>query len=158
MDGQNYDDADRAQPDVTIIDPQAATGPADVLAGGREPWRPTGRQVRLAAVTAVMLLAAAGVVAVVDDRRDERALDRAAVQAVRLAASEFSSDGFVAVDDGTRGPLDGPLPIGLRNDGRFPVRVLSMALDGPGYAPVEVGEDISPGGLIDVVLRDSRPC
>lgn len=131
-------------PPVTIVDPLTPARDGDVLAGGREPWHPSARQVVV--LVGVLALLAAATVAVLAERRD-RALDEAARRDVALAVSvrEELADTSAAI------------PVQLVNLGTRPVRVLAVAL--PESTPAELrGATLETGGTVDVVVPDTRPC
>jgi hypothetical protein len=106
------------------VDPHA---PTDVLAAGRDPWRPTRRQVVLTVVPLLVVALVGGALTVLV--RHVQA-DRADRRAVRAMAFEVHAD----VD---AQPGDGPsLPLQLRNRAAFEYSVLDVRFDAPGFPAV----------------------
>jgi hypothetical protein len=134
------------QPRVTIVDPDAPSGPpVDVLEGGRG-WRPRLDR-RTLLVTLLVALIAAGAAAtraVWEDRR----LDRAALAAVRL----ILTDPLVEPETGD------VLPLALRNDGPDALRLVSVRLEAEGYAETPVGTTLAPSEVGALPVLDTRPC
>jgi hypothetical protein len=138
------------RPEVTIVDPSAPTTPADVLTGGREPWRPTRRQARLAAVVTVAV-AALGITGwLVADLLRDRAADRALVRAMAFTVSETDTALFLSSD------LAPTLEILSRTPGS--VRILDVRVDAPGFPVLAVDEPVGHFGNVTVPLDREASC
>jgi hypothetical protein len=96
-------------PPITIVDPNSPTGTTDLLDSGRDPWRPTRRQVVVTAVLLMLVGLVAGGVAQWRHVRHERALDRADHRQLRLLTTATCCD--LVADSPLR------LLVGVRNDG-----------------------------------------
>lgn len=137
-----------APPPITIVDPNALPGAADLLDSGRDPWRPSARQ-RLAITATVLAVAVAiGAVAQVRHVRHEHALDAAAARDV----------GF-SLDDGGGVMLTDDEPVvTLQSAGRLPVTVLGVTLAWPGYSEVQVSVPLAAYGSTQITLTSAGSC
>jgi len=142
---------DLQPPPVTIVDPNAQTGTADVLSSGRDPWRPSRRQAQVIGVVVAVAAIAAGSAAVARHRQVEAAKDRAAVRGLILHPA-IPGPQLTQTADG-----DAPPPIAVRNDGRLPVRLLGARL-GPANPRVALDVTLIPAGITQFDLPDTRPC
>ena len=137
-------------PPITVVDPNASAGTADLLDHGRDPWRPTRRQAVLG--TAVLLLVGlvAGGVAQWRHVRHERALDRADQRQLRLFTTATCCD--VVVD----GPVQ--LLVSVRNDGPDVARLQRVRL--PGNADWVPDNDLLlvPGATADLPVPLRSGC
>jgi hypothetical protein len=109
-------------PPVTIVDPNAPPGTADLLDHGRDPWRPSRRQAVVIAATVLTTAVVAGVTAQVRHSQHERALDAAAERAVLFFLDSTSAESDM-----------GHQSLGLINEGPSAVRVLDVGFVGDGY-------------------------
>jgi hypothetical protein len=139
---------DLPPPPVTIVDPNAPTGTADLLDSGRDPWRPSRRQVLVGVVVVLLLGLAAGAVAQVRHVRHEHALDAAAVRDVRIV-----------VDSGDGGLLtDGEPEVTLVSTGRLPVTVLEVALEWPGHVERGARQEVPLVASARVPVTTGKDC
>jgi hypothetical protein len=136
---------DREPPPITIVDPHAAPGTADLLDSGRDPWRPTRANLLAGAVALLLLgLLGAGVAQVRHVQaqhaaaRHERDLDRAAVAAVALTVGVVEPGYFYD------GPGTPPLQVTVTNVGTDTVHLTGLTLEGSDV-PVDVGGDLPAG-------------
>jgi hypothetical protein len=133
-------------PPVTIVDPNAPAGTADLLDSGRDPWRPT-RATLLTGAVAVLVLGIVGaglaqlrhVQAQHAAARHERDLDRAAVAAVALTV------GVVEPESVLDGPGPPPLQVTVTNVGTDTIHLTGLTLEDVAV-PVDIGGDL-PGGV-----------
>jgi hypothetical protein len=134
-------------PEVTIVDPNAPPGTADLLDSDRDPWRPSRAQAVVLGVVVVTAALVLGVTAEVRHARHERALDAAAVRAVAF---------FV---DSSAGEADGKHEtLALINEGPAPVRVLDVAFVGEGYATGPVDADAVKYQTVTVAVPLGTRC
>lgn len=123
-----------ARPEVTIVDPNAPSGTTDLLSSGRDPWRPSRRQVLLATSVVVLLAALLGVVA----------LALRHVQAVRNDRKAVRSLSFQASSQLDQTSPDLPsLPVELLDTSDYPATVLDVRFDAPGFAEVTLGSSVA---------------
>ncbi|MGB8652346.1 MAG: hypothetical protein WCD35_16995 [Mycobacteriales bacterium] len=140
-------------PPITITDPNRPAGADDVLVSGneREPWRPSRRHWQLLGAVLAVLAVTVPVVLVVQHRREQARLDRAALAAVRLVA--------VLPQEANHNPPPDTAPLGLRNDGPDDVRVLSLRIDAAGYRDQAVGRLVEGGvGFLALDVANTPPC
>lgn len=127
---------DPERPPVTLTDYSV-----DLLQGGRDPWRPSRRQLRVAAVAlAVLAGLGAGTAYGVDGWR-ERQAERDVLRSVALEVQEpapWQADGAFRLDLHSRGP--------------HPLHVLDLRVDGPGFPAVVVGRPLGSFGWLPVQL------
>lgn len=134
-----------APPPITIVNPNAPTGTADLLDSGSDRWRPTGRQKLLVAMAALIVALIAAGVAEIQHVHHERALDAAAIKDVSLAVH-------------TPADYYGDDQLLLLNGGTLPVRVVSVALVGDGYAERQQDVAVTSGTNGQVQLSTSKNC
>jgi hypothetical protein len=140
---------DREPPPISIVDPNAPSGTADLLDSGRDPWRPSRRQVVLT-VTAVLVLAlVAGAVALLVLNVQAQRADR---RAVRALSFELGGDVEAQPDNGLSISLE------LRNLTRYPYTVVDVRLDGPGFGTATLGTRLAPRASAFLDLPTSSAC
>jgi hypothetical protein len=147
-------------PPVTIVDPNAPAGTADLLEGGRDPWRSSRKQLASGAmlVLVVALLSAAGgwvhhVAQVGADHRRLRALAAAEVAHVQLVLSASCC----TVDSSSSQER---LVLSVGNAGPDRVRLQSVDYGGVrSWVPGPEGElGLFPGMTVDLPVRYGMPC
>jgi hypothetical protein len=137
---------EREPPPITITNPAAPAG-GDVL--GADPWRPSPRQKRIALTVAAVLVVVGGSAAAVGTVQHDRAADRAALRALRLATEPAPDTGTVPA---------GYVRVGLRNDGPAMVRLLGAQLVPGGYDEAQLAEALPAGGATTLGFQDTAPC
>jgi hypothetical protein len=141
---------DPPPPPVTIVDPNDPAGTPDLLHNGREPWRPTKRQVLATTAVVTALALTAGLAALLQHHRHEQELDRAAARAVRLLVQVRP----VQISDGGTHTLQ----VAVYNDGPALVHVLAVRLDDGSALPVTIGTDLQPRTETTLSLPDGTSC
>ncbi len=131
------------------MNPNSPAGTPDLLAHGRDPWRPSRRQVVVTAAVLLVVGIGATVAALVVQRAR---VERAEREAVRALAFTFSGELF-------QGPTEeGSVQLELINTGPFGATVDDVRLEAPGFATVKVSEAISSFGLVTVAVPTTSPC
>ncbi|HUR15361.1 MAG TPA: hypothetical protein VM097_12835 [Mycobacteriales bacterium] len=144
---------DAQPPPVTIVDPNAPAGTADLLDSGRDPWRPSRRQVVVSAFAVLLLGVVGGGLAALRHVRHEQALDRQSVHEVRLVLGVDEPDVGLFPDSPA-----GSVQLNLSNDGPAMIRVRTVQLDDGDEVPVTTGSDVLPGAATSVTLTLRNRC
>jgi hypothetical protein len=112
-------------PPITITDPRAPTGTADLLDTGPDRWHPSPDQKLLALLVASVVALISGGVAAIRHIDHERALDRASVRAVSVYATID-----LAPFDPSHERAEPAVALSVGNLGAEAVRLLRVRVDG----------------------------
>lgn len=135
---------------MTLGDPSSG-GTADLLEAGRDPWRPSRRQVVAVVASGLVAALVAGAVVQVRHTRREDALDAAAVRDVTLSLGTAQARFDVASDEELE------VTVELANHGALPLRVLGVRVAGEGYPGQAHDLVLLANSRVPVTLRP-RPC
>jgi hypothetical protein len=138
---------DPAAPPITIVNPNAPLGTADLLDNGRDPWRASPRQKVAVLLTAVIVAVVSGAVAEIRHVHHEQALDAAAMRDVAFATDPSLADG--GFDN---------IVVTLVNEGQLPVHVLGVTLVGDGYQERTVDVELASYANAAVPLSSAKNC
>lgn len=144
-----------APPPITIVDPNAPAGTADLLDHGpeRDPWRPTRTQVVVTGALLALAGLAGGGVAAWRHVQHERALDRQVLRELRINVSVAEPDVGLFPDF-----PPGSVQLNVFNDGPSMVRVRTVQLDDREPVPVTTGWDVVPDAATSLTLDLTGSC
>jgi hypothetical protein len=140
-------------PRITITNPNAPAGTPDLLDHGRDPWRPSRRQVAVTAVVLLLLSLVGAGVAELRHVRHEHALDRQALREVRLTLGVDEPDAGLSPDI-----PPWSVQLNVLNHGPAMVHVRTVQLDDGPQLPVTTGSDVLPGAVTQVIVTLSGSC